>query len=78
MDYLNNLILLENRELEEKILYLDENTKNKNFNLTKTDIKTLIITKNNTLKSLKRMEIGESIILKLIEKLYTSSFIRYK
>lgn len=32
MDYLNNLILLENKELEEKILYLDENTKNKNFN----------------------------------------------
>ncbi|MCI5701983.1 MAG: hypothetical protein MR266_04385 [Erysipelotrichaceae bacterium] len=52
MDYLNNLILLENKELEEKILYLDEFTKNKNFNLTKTDIKTLIITKNNTLKSL--------------------------
>ena len=49
MDYLNNLILLENKELEEKILYLDEFTKNKNFNLTKTDIKTLIITKNNTL-----------------------------
>lgn len=75
MDYLNNLILLENIELEEKILYLDENTKNKNFNLTKIDIKTLIITKNNTLKSLKRMEIGESIILKIIEKLYTSPYL---
>ena len=38
-------------------------------------IKTLIITKNNTLKSLKWMEIGEPILLKIIEKLYTSPYL---
>lgn len=69
MDYLNNLILLENKELEEKILYLDEFTKNKNFNLTKTDIKTLIITKNNTLKSLENQIILSYFFLTYLVKL---------